>query len=369
MAPESLSGIATPAAVVDEARMSRNIDGMARRMRELGVSFRPHVKTSKCVEVARRQLAAGAQGITVSTLREAETFFDAGFTDILYAVGIVPGKLAQARALRARGCNLTLLVDSIEAADALGAGDAVLVEIDSDGHRAGMQPRGEALLQVADRIRARGATLRGVMTHAGESYACSTRAALEAIAERERAEAVLSAQRLRAAGHEAPVVSVGSTPTALAARNLDGVTEVRAGVYVFQDLVMANVGVARPQDLALSVLASVIGHRADRGWTFIDAGWMAVSRDRGTAKQARDYGYGWVCDIDGKPIEGLAFNDTNQEHGILSYQGTGAAPHLTLGSKVRIFPNHACATASQFDEYRVLREDGRVETWPRFRGW
>ena len=118
-----------------------------------------------------------------------------------------------------------------------------------------------------------------------------------------------AATRLREAGFDAPVVSVGSTPTAHFAEKLDGVTEVRAGVFVFFDLVMAGIGVCRIEDIALSVLATVNGHRVDKGWTLIDAGWMALSRDRGTAKQPLDQGYGVVCDIDGRPIDDLIVVD------------------------------------------------------------
>ena len=135
---------------------------------------------------------------------------------------------------------------------------------------------------------------------------------------RSAAACVRAADHLRAAGLPCPEVSVGSTPTALSAKRLDGVTEVRAGVYVFFDLVMANIGVCGPQDIALSVLATVIGHQPDKGWVIIDAGWMAMSRDRGTQRQKIDYGYGAVCDADGRLLDGLAMTGANQEHGIVS---------------------------------------------------
>src|SRR5690349_20886948 len=128
------------------------------------------------------------------------------------------------------------------------------------------------------------------MLHAGESYSCRSEAELVAAAENERAVAVRAADALRGAGLPCPVVSVGSTPTAHFARDLTGVTELRAGVYMFFDLVMAGIGVCRPEDLALSVISTVVGHRPDKGWTFVDAGWMAMSRDRGTADQPVDQG-------------------------------------------------------------------------------
>jgi len=372
----------TPLLLLDEARMQRNIVRMQARMNELGVRFRPHVKTSKCPQVVARQLAAGAQGITVSTLKEAERFFADGITDILYAVAIAPAKFDHAMRLARQGLQLTLLVESVAAAEALarhghthGHCHAVLIEVDTDGHRSGIRPDDPLLASVAQALRAeqgKGARVAGVMTHAGSSYALCDPDALATMAEQERAGCVSAAERLRAAGHACEIVSVGSTPTALSARSLHGVTEVRAGVYVFFDLVMAGVGVCSRDEIAISVLCSVIGHRPAAGRVITDAGWMAMSRDRGTQNQKHDFGYGAVCDVDGQPIDMLAFSDANQEHGVLQWSG-GAGVDLEqrfpIGSRLRIVPNHACATAAQFERYTVLSADDRIVEWPRFGGW
>ncbi|HEX6794085.1 MAG TPA: alanine racemase [Casimicrobiaceae bacterium] len=375
------SDLETPLLLLDEARMQRNIDRMQARMNALRVRFRPHVKTSKCAEVVRRQLAAGARGITVSTLKEAERFAAEGVDDILYAVAIAPSKLDHAMRVAREGVRLTVLVESVAGATALARHGIeqrhvheVMVEIDTDGHRSGVRPDDPVLDEIARALRTEvggGAHLAGVMTHAGSSYALDTPAALAAMAEQERRGCVRAAERLRAAGHACEMVSIGSTPTALSARSLDGVTEVRAGVYVFFDLVMAGVGVCSRDEIALSVLCSVIGHREDAGWVITDAGWMAMSRDRGTQKQRRDFGYGAVCDAGGHPIDALAFEDANQEHGVLHWTGdrdVDLAQRFPLGAQLRILPNHACATAAQFDRYSVL-SGGRMREWPRFGGW
>lgn len=369
-----LTELSTPCALVDEARLDHNLQRMAERMRELGVALRPHVKTAKCIDIARRQQALGARGITVSTLKEAEQFHAAGFDDILYAVGIAPGKLAQAGALRERGCQLTLLVDSPAAAHAVAASGQrfpVLIEIDTDDHRAGVKPDEPRLLDIA-RVLHEGAELRGVMTHCGASYELSDPEALADMAEQERSRCVAAAERIRAAGLPCPVVSVGSTPTALSARRLDGVTEMRPGVYVFHDLVMLNVGVCSADEIALSVLATVIGHQHDKGWILTDAGWMALSRDRGTQRQHVDYGYGAVCDEAGRLLPGLVVSGANQEHGIVSgvdrTKGELEA-QFPIGMRLRILPNHACATAAAFGHYEVIGRDGRMARWPRFNGW
>ncbi|MDN4574189.1 alanine racemase [Pandoraea cepalis] len=375
----SLPTLDTPAAVIDVPRMQHNIRRMQSRMDAMGVRFRPHVKTSKCVEVARAQIEAGAAGITVSTLKEAARFFDDGVTDILYAVGMVASKLPAALALRRRGCDLKILTDSIASAQAIVAFGAefcetfnVWIEIDTDGHRSGIAPEDDALLDVARVLHDGGAVLGGVMTHAGSSYDVDTPDALAAIAEQERAGCVRAAKRLRDAGLPCPVVSVGSTPTALTAAHLDGVTEVRAGVYVFFDLVMHNIGVCTTDELALSVLTTVIGHQPEKGWAIVDAGWMAMSRDRGTQKQKRDFGYGQVCRFDGSLLPGYQLSGANQEHGILSREGEpdpDIVARFPIGTLLRILPNHACATGAQFPEYHAIAPDRELAVWSRLHGW
>jgi D-serine deaminase-like pyridoxal phosphate-dependent protein len=272
-----------------------------------------------------------------------------------------------------------VVLDSLAAARAVtefgrGHGERldVALEVDTDDHRAGLKPEARELPEVAAELARGGAELWGVMTHAGGSYACSDPAALRAFAERERAGCVHAAERLRAAGHACREVSVGSTPTALSAATLAGVTELRAGVYVFQDLVMLGIGVCTGDELALSVLTSVTGHQRDKGWVLVDAGWLAMSRDRGTSGQARDLGYGAVATLDGRWCEELSFRDANQEHGILvAHPSLDVAARFPVGTLLRVFPNHACATAAAFPRYHVLDEHATLlpEPWERLHGW
>lgn len=376
-----LEQLETPALLLDEERMMRNIVRMRQQVNRLGVSFRPHVKTSKCWNVASKMMDGSGGAITVSTLREADYFAEQGVRDIFYAVCIAPNKLDHVLALQARGVKMSILVDSVEAAkfvtDRLGAhpvgrGVEVLIEVDSDGHRSGVKPDALELLAVAATLQQGGMPVRGVMTHAGSSYDCRDADALRSMAEQERLAIVLAADRLRADGHDCRVVSVGSTPTALAAEHLQGVTELRAGVYVFFDLVMAGVGVCSIDEIALSVLATVIGHQHDKGWTLLDAGWMAMSRDRGTSGQPLDQGYGLVCDLSGEPLDDFILIAANQEHGIMARRlGTAGGDRLLpVGAQVRILPNHACSTGAQYPAYELLAADGTVnERWERIRGW
>ncbi len=377
---QTLNNLTTPCLILDEKKMMRNIIRLRSHASKLGVSLRPHLKTAKCLEIAKRLLTDNNGPATVSTLKEAEVFAEAGVKDIIYAVGISPDKLNRVLELRVRGCDLSVLLDSRTQAQAIaetsqrsGVPIPGLVEIDSDGHRSGLK-KDDPEIAVIGRILHEGrAELRGVLTHAGESYHAKGTEELAAFAERERAAAVTAAKILRGAALPCPVVSVGSTPTAHFARDLLGVTEIRAGVYVFFDLVMAGIGVCTLDDIALSVLTTVIGHQNERGWIIVDAGWMALSSDRGTKNQSIDQGYGIVCDVDGRALQDLIVTTTNQEHGVIALRPGSLAklPLLPVGTRLRILPNHACATATQFDGYEVLpaNAEDQMAYWPRFRGW
>ena len=375
----AFDAIDTPAALIDQERMQANIMRMQRRMNDLGVRFRPHVKTSKCLNVAQAQIAAGAQGITVSTLKEAEQFFEAGVKDVLYAVGMVSSKLSRALALCRSGCDLKLITDNVTSAREIAEfGQThnhvfeVWIEIDTDGHRSGIAPEDGLLLEVARTLHDGGMRVGGVMTHAGSSYDYDKPADLRRVAKQEASLTVRAANRLRAQGLPCAEVSIGSTPTALSFEDLEGVTEVRAGVYVFFDLVMHNVGVCSTDEIALSVLTTVIGHQPEKGWAIVDAGWMAMSRDRGTQKQKCDFGLGQACSVDGQPMQGYIMSSANQEHGIVSREGTpdpDIVRTLPIGTLLRILPNHACASAAQFPAYAVMMPDKQLQTWPRFYGW
>ncbi|WP_425488793.1 DSD1 family PLP-dependent enzyme [Methylobacterium brachythecii] len=376
----SLVEIPTPCLLLDEAKLRSNVEAMRSHIEGLGTVFRPHLKTAKSIDVARIAMSGPAGPAMVSTLREAEYFAAGGVTDLIYGVGIAPAKLGRVSALRSRGVDLVIILDSVEQAEAVAAhvraiGDPlpVFIEVDADGHRSGVSPGdAETLVAIGRCLTSGGATLRGVLLHAGDSYRLNDGVALAAAAEAERLAAVTAAGALRSAGLPCPVVSIGSTPTARYARDLTGITEVRAGVFMFGDLYQAGVGSVAMGDIALSVLASVIGHQRRKGWIIIDAGWMALSRDRGTAKQTCDQSYGVVCDLSGRPYDDLIVADANQEHGVVALRSgfDAALPELPVGSRVRILPNHACATGAQHDCYHVLDAAGRIGAiWPRINGW
>jgi len=373
--PQRLADLATPCLLLDHGKLARNLEIMAGAVRRHGVALRPHMKTAKSAAVARLATAGQAGGITVSTLAEAEYFAREGFRDILYAVGIVPAKLDRAAALRRAGIDLTLVTDDPDIAGAIsaharatGADHRVLVEVDCGEHRGGMAAESDALIAVG---RALGARCVGVMTHAGHSYSCRSIAEVEAVAEAERVAAVTAAARLRQIGLSTPVISVGSTPTALHARNLAGVTETRPGVYMFQDLFQVQIGSGAPESMAVTVLASVIHRRAAENRVVIDAGGMALSKDRSTASAPRDYGFGLVLDAAGRQSLGEAVVErANQEHGVVTAPTPLPLDRLKVGTLVRVAPNHVCMTAAAYDRYHVVDGgDAVVDVWHRVNGW
>lgn len=379
-AQSRIGTLETPCLIIDAARMDRNIARLRDRLAPMGVPLRPHLKTAKSIEVAVRAMSSPQGPATVSTLKEAAFFAAAGVRDIIYAVGITPCKLAKVIELRQNGVDLAVILDTVEQAEAVAlasrtSGEVIpaLIEIDCDGHRSGVPPQDKDRLLSIGRAITQGGELRGVMTHAGGSYAARGTTALRQAAETERRSVVDAANILRQAGLPCPVVSVGSTPTAHYATDLSGVTEVRAGVFVFFDLVMAGIGICEIDDIAMSVLATVIGHQREKGWILIDAGWMAMSQDRGTSKQQIDQGYGLVCDSAGTPFQDLILADANQEHGILKVRpGSNAVlPELAIGDRVRILPNHACATGAQHRSYHIVHGTSDIVTneWVRFTGW
>jgi D-serine deaminase-like pyridoxal phosphate-dependent protein len=378
--PLNIHNQPTPFLLLNRDKLERNVAHLRQHTDRLGVPLRPHLKTVKSVEAARLILSNGNGPATVSTLKEAEVFAAAGCHDLIYAVGIAPQKLPRVVALLNSGTDISVILDSVEQAQAVaefsrqtGVAIPTLIEIDSDGHRSGVAPGDPLLIEIGNILHHQGAELRGIITHAGESYHCKTLPAHQAMAEKERAAAVACAEALRKASLPSPVVSVGSTPTAHFSQDLTGVTEVRAGVFTLFDLVMEGAGVCQTADIAVSVVATVIGHQRQKGWIMVDAGWMAMSRDRGTSAQAVDQRYGIVCDMAGEPLADLLMVDVNQEHGILALRpgSQQTLPELPYGSRVQILPNHACATVSQHAEFAVVRDgsDDIEACWPIFRGW
>lgn len=376
----SLTDLETPALVLDRGVLEQNCERMARRMAEAGVDLRPHLKTAKSASVAEIATRGHFGGVTVSTLAEARYFLERGIDDLTYAVGLAAGKLESVAQLQAQGARMTLLTDSFDTlkfaaakASDLNTEFRFLIEVDTGGLRGGVPPESDLLVELGRYLQETSRlALAGVLTHAGHSYRCHSQAEIKAVAEQERAGIVLAAQRLRDAGLPCETVSAGSTPTAIRAESLEGVTEMRPGVYTFFDLDQMALGVCAMEDIALSVVATVIGHNRAAGRVLIDAGGLALSKDLSAAEFLEYAGYGLVCPLDAtRPLEGLYVDSVHQEHGLIaSVDGDPPYEKLPVGTRVRILPNHACMTAAAYSGYHVV--DGGLEvvdTWDRVNGW
>lgn len=376
----TLDDLPTPCLVLDRPRLQRNIDRMADRCAELGIALRPHLKTPKSIDVARLLLARQARGVTVSTLAEAETFARHGLHDQFYAVPLAADKIPRIAALMRGGTTVLCVAHDADAVDAfasIAAAEGIVlplvIDVDVDHHRSGIEAGDPGFLAMARAIDAAPSlALRGIMVYAGASYDAPDTTAIAALAERIRAGGVAARDLLRRAGLPCDVVSYGSSPGTFFARSLDGLTESRAGVYPFQDLFQAGLGACRVDDIALSVLTQVTGRQPAQGRFFVDAGGLALSKDRSTAGHAFDAGYGLVCDLDGSVLPGLQVSAASQEIGTVS-RADGAALDMTafpVGRRLRILPNHSCFTAAAHGCYHVV-DGGRevAAVWDRVNGW
>ena len=347
----------TPLVIVDLDRVDANIERMAAAMRDRGIALRPHAKTHKSLAVARRQIAAGAVGLTVATIGEAEVFADGGIEDVfiaypLYATG---PKAERLRRLADR-CHLSVGVDSVEGVDRLAAAlrgstaaVTVLIEIDSGGRRSGVLP--EQAGSIANHASDAGLHVAGVFTHAGQAYGGPERG--PSAADEEVTGLAAAAASLRAAGIEPRVVSAGSTPTAVRSAR-PPVTEERPGTYVFGDLqqsVLAGDPADATNAVALVVAATVVSHGARDGF-LVDAGAKILGKD------AAPYvaGHGALL---GYPDAVLA--RVNDHHGVAEVaQGS---PRPAIGEVVWIVPNHVCPVVNLVDEMTVVQKGRIVDTW------
>jgi D-serine deaminase-like pyridoxal phosphate-dependent protein len=366
----------TPCLILDVERVRRNAERITKYVRAFGVGLRPHVKTHKCVEVARIQTAGHSGAITVSTLAEANAFAAAGFNDITYAVPIEPGKFAEAIELSKRCKRLALITDDSTIPSSLNDAArkaevtlALFLKVDCGYHRCGVEPMSKEAYEIPRQI-ADSSNLRfaGILTHAGHSYHARSKEELRNIAQHERDLMLQLASQLRASGIEVSTVSIGSTPTITHVDRLEGIDEVRAGNYIFFDAFQATLGSCGASECALTVLASVVHRDRCRHKVIIDAGAIALSKDHGAVEFDPNCGYGQVQDLDGIDL-GLRIDSLSQEHGVISAAEDRVFDQLKIGTRVRILANHSCLTSAQHSHYHVLEQGRIVDQWNIQRGW
>lgn len=366
----------TPCLILDVDRVRHNAARIGAIARQNGVRLRPHIKTHKCVEVARLQTAGHDGAVTVSTLKEARAFADAGFSQVTYAVPIEQGKFAQAIDLVRDGVKLSLITDDAETAQALdkAAGDAgvpfdVFLKVDCGYHRCGVEPHTAEATSIPRQIAdSKNLHFAGILTHAGHSYNARSRDEIVEIARQEREVMVAHAEALRAGGIEVPTVSIGSTPSITHVDHLEGIDEIRPGNYIFFDAFQATLGSCASDDCALTVLAAVVHRDPARKKVIVDAGAIAMSKDRGAVEIDSKCGYGRVLDLEGNALDAHV-SSLSQEHGVFHVGDDAVFDRLTVGSRLRILANHSCLTAAQHSHYNVMEAGKIVDRWAIHRDW
>jgi D-serine deaminase-like pyridoxal phosphate-dependent protein len=371
-----LDSVKTPGLLLDLVGIRKNAERISEIARRNNVRLRPHIKTHKCIEVARIQTEGHDGAITVSTLEEARAFAKNGFADITYAVPIEKGKFADAIAIKRGGTKLNLLTDDAATVEELNkaAGDAgetfdIFVKIDVGTHRCGVEPDSAEAVNIPRRISdAANLHFAGILTHAGHSYDVKTKEEIMDVARHERDSMVELAERLRSDGIEVPCVSIGSTPTMTHIDHLDGIDEIRPGNYIFFDGFQATLGSCTFADTALTVLAAVIHRDEKRRRLVVDAGAIALSKDRGPTHLDPACGYGHVLDVEGNET-GTRVTGMSQEHGEIHAADHETFERFKVGDRVRILANHSCLTAAQHSHYNVIENGQIIDRWQIHRGW
>lgn len=371
-----IHSIKTPSLLLDIQRVKKNAERISDIASRNKVHLRPHVKTHKCAEIARLQTAGHDGAITVSTLAEAKAFSKHGFSDITYAVPIERGKFEEAIEILHSGVKLNLVTDDAAAVKDLdkisgkaGVKFDVFLKIDCGTHRVGVEPHATEAIDIPRQISdAANLNFAGILTHAGHSYDVQSVEGVREIARHERDCMVELAEKLRDGGIEVPTVSIGSTPTISHVDHLKGVDEVRPGNYIFFDAFQATLGSCGFDDTALTVLAAVIHRDRTRRRLVVDAGAIALSKDRGPVGIDPACGYGHVLDLDGNET-GMRVTSLSQEHGEIDAGGGEMFDRFDVGSRVRILANHSCLTAAQHSHYNVVENMELVGRWEIHRGW
>jgi D-serine deaminase-like pyridoxal phosphate-dependent protein len=346
----------TPSLLFDLDVVERNVREMAGVAAEAGVGLRPHTKTHKSPELAAMQRDAGSPGITVAKLGEAEVMVDAGLDDVLIAYPIWGElKLDRLRALLERA-SVRVSLDSVEVAEGIGRVGSelgrdvpVLVEVDTGLHRLG-RPPGEPTVDLVARVAGiHGVKVVGLLTHAGHAYRSTTADELRVAAEREALDLVETADGCARVGIELREISVGSTPTARTAAGVPGVTEIRPGTYIFNDVQQMRLGVATEDDCAARVLVTVVARPSAERFV-VDGGSKAFSSDGGDGP--RFPGRGVVV---GRPDLRLDF--FSEEHGVGHVEGD---EDVAIGDRLEVIPLHVCSCVNLFDAATGVR-GGRVD--------
>lgn len=350
----------TPSLLLDIEKMEHNLKAIASFTEKLGISWRPHIKTHKSIEIAKRQQSFGARGITVAKVSEAEVMAAGKMNDILIAYPIASRDKLQRVQKLLHTTHVILTVDSRAQAQCIQDYFShseqqveVWIKINSGLNRCGVEPGMEALDLAKQITMMPNLNLTGMFTHAGHAYGAKTVEEIERIGRYEGESVVESAKLCHSEGIVISNRSVGSTPTFQISGRAEGITEVRPGNAVFFDAIQVGLGVASVDQCGLAVLSSVMGVYKDR--IVFDSGSKTLSLDKGAHGNQSVLGHGIVINHPDVILERLS-----EEHGVASFSNS---PRLKLSDKVEIIPNHACTVVNLFDSIVVHRQGKVIDEW------
>lgn len=350
----------TPALLLDIDQMEKNILDIIEFSKTYNVAYRPHIKTHKSINIAKKQIEFGAVGVTVAKVGEAEVMVHGGIKDILIAYPIATAKKLERVKKLMEHASITIAVDSIEQATILQEFFKdhhqtldVWIKVNSGLNRCGVEPTAEVVELAKYLVQSPSLSLTGIFTHAGHSYAATEEEQMNTIAN-EEAEAVLKSVALcEEVGIQIKHRSIGSTPTFKQAGKVDGITEIRPGNAVFYDMVQVGLNVANQDQCALTVLSSVVSVKENR--LVIDAGSKTLALDQGAHGNQSIVGHGFIKEHPNLTIERLS-----EEHGVIPIKGKS---NVQINDRMQIIPNHACTVVNLFNTYMLHRDGKIVEQW------
>lgn len=360
----------TPYISLDLKILNNNIQNMQEKADKAKVTLRPHAKTHKSVQIAKLQIKAGAKGLTVAKPDEAVTFIKNGISPIMLCYPIISEEKIRNLLTTAEthSAEILFVLDSIHGFTVLDRVTCQInktvkayIEIDTGLHRCGLQPKEKVLTELAQKITSSPhIEFIGITSHAGHAYSAKTREQAQNIAESERKTLLDVKNRLVSLKIPTTEICVGSTPTLWAQENFNGLTEIKPGNYVFNDLTQKNIGIVEWNQLALTIVTTVVS--INDTYMIVDAGSKSLTSDAGAHGTQGTQGYGLAFKQNDDPDDhsGLTVEKLSEEHGWINHKGNP----LPIGTRLTIYPNHACPVVNLFDEMHVFENGKYIETWP-----
>ncbi len=363
-----MKNLETPFITLDYSILKKNIKDMQATANKAGVTLRPHAKTHKSHKVAELQIEAGAVGLTVAKPEEALTFIKNGVKSVKICYPIISRDKIKSLLIEAKKHNAEIIfaLDSLDGFEILKDASEnydvqTYIEIDVGLNRCGLKLKDTAILEVAQKIQnSTNIKLKGITSHAGQSYGAKTKEAAKQIAEQEREIMLSVKQSLETNDITVQEICVGATPTLWAQENFEGISEIKPGNYVYNDLTQKNIGVVGWERLAISVVASIVS--INDTYLIVDAGSKTMTSDAGAHGTTGVSGYGLAFPEANEPNDtsGLSVEKLSEEHGWIKHNGTH---NFVIGDRLRIFPNHSCPVINLFDKVQVFEDGKHFETW------